>query len=464
MMKKLFKLLPHGYGKEYRQTFRLAAPIVLSQMGQMTVQFADNIMVGHLGPDALAGVSFAGSVYFLFFAFGMGLSFGLTPLVGQAFAQGRHRDSVAYLQNALVLNLVVGLALAALMLACIPSFPLMGQEAAVADVAARFFPYIAWSMLPFAIFASVKQFLEGIGITNVEMWIVLVGNVVNVGLCYVLINGKWIFPEMGVEGAGLATLIARSGMAVAVVIYVATRKRFRHYFRLLRTAHYTWRRQLDLIRVGSPIALQTTMEVSAFALTTIMMGWFRLDVDGVSGSVAQAAHSVAMTMCSCTFLAVVAISTATTIRVSHEFGRGNLRQLKRAANAAYHLGTVWNIFAAMLFLIFRHKIGFIFMDDQTVVSLAAVLLVYAAIFQVSDGMQNISIGILRGMQDVRSTMVVAFISYIVINIPVGYLCAFKLGMGPGGLWLGFIVGLTTAAVLLRTRFTRIYRRLRLAER
>ncbi len=440
------------YAGQYRKTFNLAAPIMLSQVGQMTVQFADNIMVGHLGAVALAGVSFAGSVFFLFFSFGMGLSIGLTPIVGRAFAQGRHRDSAAYAQNAIVLNLAVAGVLLGAMLACIPLFTHMGQTPEVADTAARFFRYIAWSMLPFALFASVKQFLEGIGVTHVEMVIVVAGNLLNIVLCYLLINGVWIFPAMGVEGAGLATLIARCGMGVAILVYVACKTRFRRYFSFFSVANFNLRRQLELIRVGSPIALQTVMEVSAFALTTIMMGWF--------GAVALAGHQVAMTMCSCTFMAVVAISTATTIRVSHEFGRGDLRELRRAANAAYHLGVVWNFVAALAFLALRHQIGRLFSTDPEVISMAGMLLIYAAVFQISDGVQNISIGILRGMQDVKSTMVIAFVSYLVVNLPLGYLCAFTFGMGPGGLWVGFILGLTAAAAMLSARLRKTYRRVR----
>ncbi len=444
-------LIAKGYVDQYRQTLRLAGPVVLSQMGQMTVQFADNIMVGHLGAVALAGVSFAGSVFFLFFAFGMGLSFGLTPLVGEAYARGRHRDSAAYLQNAMLLNLLVGLVLLGGMLACIPFFTHMGQTPEVADVAERFFRYIAWSMLPFAVFASVKQFLEGIGVTNVEMVIVVIGNLVNIALCYLLINGVWGFPHMGVEGAGLAALIARIFMAAAIVAYVVWKERFRRYFIFISQAGFTLQRQWQLLRVGSPIAMQTTLEVSAFALTTIMMGWF--------GAVALAAHQIAMTMASCTFMAVVAVSTATTIRVSHAFGRGDWRGLGRAASASYHMGVAWNLFGAAAFLALRFVIPKIFSTDPEVVDMAAYLLIFAAIFQLSDGAQNISIGILRGVQDVRSTMVVAFISYIAVNLPVGYLCAFTLGMGPGGLWVGFIFGLTLAAVLLHSRYRSISRKL-----
>ncbi len=452
---KLSSLI-YSYRDQYKATLKLAAPVLVSNMGQVTVQLADSIMVGSLGAVPQAGVSFAMSVFFLFFALGLGVSLGLTPIVGKAFAQGRHRDSALSLQNSLVLNTAIGVLLVVCMFACIPLFTHMGQDPAVVEASKGFYRYLAWSVLPFMVFAAFKQFLEGIGITRVEMNIVIVANVINIALCWLLIYGKWIFPEMGAAGAGLANLVTRSFMAAAIIVYFFCKYGLRRYFAFFSRAGVSLLRLRENVAVGFPIGLQMLMETSSFALTAIMMGWF--------GAVALAAHQIAMTAAHSTFMAIVSISVATTIRVSHEFGRGNLRELKRAANASYHLGLAWNLLTATVFLLMRNWIPWLFTPDEQVVQVAAWLLVCTAFFQFSDGRQNISIGILRGVQDVSSTMRVAFISYILINLPVGYMLAFPLGMGPVGLWIGFIVGLSVAAVLLNARFIRIYRSLRLAQR
>ncbi len=440
-----------NYRDQYRQTIRLATPVVLSQLGQVVVQMADNVMVGHLGAVPLAGVSFAGAVFFFFFIFGLGITLGLTPMVGETYAKGNHRTSAVYLQNSLLLYVALGVALVALMFAALPLLGRMGQPAEVVEAGMDYYKYIALSVFPFMLFAAFKQFLEGIGNTKVVMYIVIAANALNILLNWIFIYGNMGAPAMGAAGAGLATLVSRALMPVAIIAYFSSRDSFKRYFSLFSQANTRLVHFAALLKVGSPIALQMLMEVSAFAITSIMMGWL--------GAVALAANQIALSMANATFMVVIGLASATTIRVSHAFGRGDLRSLRLTANASFHMVLVYNAFTALALTLLRGVIPLAFTSDPEVVAVASDLLLYAALFQLADGMQATTLGILRGMQDVRSTMAVALVSYIAVNLPVGYVCAFMLGMGPGGLWVGYIFGLFLAALLLNLRFRSLCARL-----
>lgn len=256
---------------------------------------------------------------------------------------------------------------------------------------------------------------------------------------------------MGAAGAGLATLISRICMPLFVLIYFIRVPSLRRYFRFFTWIAQGWRMTRRLLAVGLPISMQMVLEVSAFALTLIMMGWI--------GTVEQAAHQVVLSISNIVYMIIVGISSATTIMVSHRYGVGDYRGLRRAATASWHLGLVANGLTMTCFILFRHWLPLMFTSDEAVLAVAAQLFVMAAIYQIPDGLQTIALGVLRGMQDVRVTMNYAFVAYIVINLPVGYLCAFTLRLGAPGLWIGFIVGLTVAAILFITRYRRAARRL-----
>ena len=439
------------YKEQYRRNLTLAVPVVLSQAGQIIVQLVDNTMVGRLGAVPLAAVSFGGSVFFMLMVIGVGISLGLTPLVGISYSQKDHRRSSAYLQNAILLYGVLSLILFALSQAIIPFMYHMGQPPEVVEMAIPYFNYIAWSLIPLLLFLAFKQFLEGIGNTRVAMMIIICSNVVNIIFNYLLIYGKLGFPEMGAAGAGLSTLISRIITPIWVIVHFRRKVSFNHYFSMFRWSNFQWKRIKSLLSMGIPIAMQMFLEGSAFVLTGIMMGWI--------GTYQIAGHQITTVISNLAFMIVLGIGAATTIRISHEYGQKNLIALKQAATASYHIGLAWNIFTALAFVLLRNQIPLMFTSDPEVIRVASTLLLFAAMFQISDGLQMISIGILRGLQDVRITSVIAFISYIVINLPVGYLFAFTFGLGAPGLWIGLILGLSTAAFLLIRRFRRQYARL-----
>ena len=322
-------------------------------------------------------------------------------------------------------------------------------------MAIPYYKMLVWSMPPVMLFFAFKQFLEGVGNTRAEMYATIVANVANIGFNWIFIYGHWGFPEMGAEGAGLGTLLARViGMAI-MIGYFCARSRYRQYFGWFSWRGFSLRRIGELFRMGGPISLQMFLESSAFVGTGIMMGWF--DKQTLS------ANQITMTIGNCAFMIVMSIGAATTIRVSHCYGARNFGELSLAARASYHLVLAWNALAAVLFISLRHVIPKLFTSNPEVIAITSQLLVLAALYQLSDGLQNVSVGILRGIQDVRIIMPIAFVSYWLLNLPVGYLLGFTLGMGPSGLFLGFSFGLSAAALLMILRIRHSVRRLRTAK-
>lgn len=432
---------------EYGKTLNLAIPVVLSQVGQLVVQFVDNAMVGRLGPTPLAGVAFGGNIFFFLFIFGIGLATGLTPIIGELYAQGKHRKSASFLQNSVTLYLALGIVICAIQFAVIPLFDYMGQPEEVIEAGIPYYRYLAWSMIPLMLYSAFKQFLEGVGNTKVAMVITILSNVVNIIFNYLLIYGKFGFPEMGAAGAGLSTLISRILTPVLIIGYFMWNQSFRRYLSFYNVQNYSRKRIGSLLSVGLPISVQMTLEGGAFAITGIMMGWF--------GTIALASNQIAIILSNMAFMIVVSLGSATTIRVSHEYGDRNFAGIRRIASSSFRIALIWNAFTALLFIAGRHLLPQIFTPDTDVIAMTGSLLIFVGLYQFSDGMQVMALSVLRGMQDVKATSVIAFISYIVINLPVGYLFAFVFGMGPQGLWMGYIFGLTIAAALLYSRYRRI---------
>ncbi len=429
---------------------RLAVPVALTQAGQLFVQIVDNSMVGHLGAVPLAGVAFGGNVFFFLFIFGLGLTIGITPLVGELYAQGKHRSAAQILQNSVGLYTIIGILICAAQMAIIPLFGYMNQPSEVIAAGTPYYRYLAWSIIPLMMFFSFRQFLEGVGNTRVEMVITIICNVLNVGLNWVFIYGNLGAPEMGAAGAGLATLVSRSLTPVMMIGYFAVNRTYKRYLSFYHSDNWSGRKVRSLLSVGFPISMQMTLEGGAFAITGIMMGWL--------GTEALAANQIAIMCSNMAFMILLSIGQATTIRVSHEYGRRDFAAIRRVARSSRRLALVWNVSIALVFIACRSVLPNIFTVDPAVIDITGGLLIMVAAFQIFDGMQLIALCTLRGMQDVKATSIVAFISYLVINIPVGYLFAFVFDMGPQGLWMGYIFGLGAAAVLLLSRYRRIVAR------
>lgn len=452
------------YKPYYKANLQLALPVILSQIGQIAVQLADTAMVGHYGgedPTPLASVSFATNVFYLVFVAAMGLSFGLTPLVGEYFARGEKRYVKSLLQNGVLLFSVIGFLAAGLLVALRPMLAMLGgvmtgatddSVSSVVNMALPYYDALVWSMLPIMVVCAIKQFLEGLGNTRIAMATVIIANVVNIVLNWIFIFGKCGLEPMGAVGAGYATLIARSLQALILVGYFLWAPRFKEYTRGLFT-HSMLRLQtvMQILKVGIPIAFQMLMETSAFVMAGILVLAF--------GAHSVSAYQIGTNMMNVTFMIVVAIGSATTILCSHIYGRRDFSTLRRTVNAAYMMGLMWNVTVAILFIIFRYDIPRLFTSNVPTIELTATMLIFIALFQVSDCLLAISISILRGLQDVKVIMPIVVISYVVVNIPVGYFLAFDCGLQTVGLIIGFIVGLSTCALLTIRRVRRNIKRL-----
>ena len=452
------------YKPYYKANLQLAMPVILSQIGQIAVQFADTAMVGHYGgddPTPLAAVSFATSLFYIVFVAAMGLSFGLTPLVGEHFARKDKSYVKELLQNGVLIFLIVGLLSAGALVAMRPLLVMLGgvmtgtadsSVDAVVNMALPYYDSVVWSMVPIMLVCTVKQFLEGLGNTRIAMVTVIIANVVNILLNWILIFGKCGIEPMGAVGAGYATLIARSLQAVILVGYFLCTPRFKEYTAgLFSDSLLRLRTVLQILKVGAPIAFQMLMEASAFVVAGVIVLAF--------GAHSVSAYQIGTNMMNVTFMIVVAIGSATTILCSHIYGRREFSSLRRTVNAAYMLGLAWNVTVATLFILFRYDIPRLFTTNEPTIELTATMLIFIALFQVSDCLQAISISILRGLQDVKVIMPIVVISYVVVNIPVGYILAFDCGFEAVGLIMGFIVGLSTCALLTILRVRRNIRRL-----
>lgn len=445
------------YRPYYKRLIRLATPVVIAQAGQLTTQFADTAMVGNYGgedPVPLAAVSLGGSLFLLIYLAALGLALAITPMVGEHYARNERREVGHLFQNSIAYTIGIGVVATAIALLIRPFIGLLGRLMSspgqsvelVAEMALPYYDMLVLSIMPLMIFLAVKQFLEGIGNTKIAMWISLAGNVVNIVLNYIFIFGEWGADEMGAEGAGLATLLARIGQMVAIVVVFFAWRRLRIYRTFFSRNALKISSIASLLRIGCPISFQMVLESAAFILTSILALSF--------GEVAAGSMQVAFSIANIAWMITVAIGSASTILVSHIYGSGNKQELRPTVMATYHLGLLWALVMALVFTLLREPISAVFTDNVEVVALTSELMLLIAIYQFSDSIQGLSISMLRGLQDVKVIMPIVLCSYLLLNIPIGVLLAYRFDMECHGLVVGLIVGLSSAALLTALRVRR----------
>lgn len=445
------------YRPYYKRLIRLATPVVIAQAGQLTTQFADTAMVGNYGgedPVPLAAVSLGGSLFLLIYLAALGLALAITPMVGEHYARNERREVGHLFQNSIAYTIGIGVVATAIALLIRPFIGLLGRLMSspgqsvelVAEMALPYYDMLVLSIMPLMIFLAVKQFLEGIGNTKIAMWISLAGNVVNIVLNYIFIFGEWGADEMGAEGAGLATLLARIGQMVAIMVVFFAWRRLRIYRTFFSRNALKISSIASLLRIGCPISFQMVLESAAFILTSILALSF--------GEVAAGSMQVAFSIANIAWMITVAIGSASTILVSHIYGSGNKQELRPTVMATYHLGLLWALIMALVFTLLREPISAVFTDNMEVVALTSELMLLIAIYQFSDSIQGLSISMLRGLQDVKVIMPIVLCSYLLLNIPIGVLLAYRFDMECHGLVVGLIVGLSSAALLTALRVRR----------
>ena len=417
-----------------RKHVTLATPVVVGQLGHIMVSVADTAMVGRVGVIPLAGATFAGTIYHIMMLFGIGISYAITPLVAASKPDNRDQH-IHLLQHAFLLNLSLGVLFFLLMVACYPLLPYMGQETLVVDAAGPFLVIIGSSIIPLMVFQTFRQYAEGLSNTFLPMIVSVIANLVNVGLNWVLIFGKMGAPALGLNGAGYATLISRILMAAAMWVIIRNISLFKKY---------DWSTIKRMLKLGIPSGLQYVFEVGAFAVSTIMMGWISAE--------AMAAHQIALNLSAISYMAATGIAAAATVRVGNQLGLKDKSNLRLAGITSVGLVTVFMSFAAAVFILFNHELVSLYIKEADVQSLAANLLLIAAAFQISDGIQAVGLGMLRGLTDVKVPTIVTFIAYWLIAIPLGYVLAFKIGWQAQGIWIALLTGLSIAAAMHMFRF------------
>ena len=431
----------------YKRNLSLAFPVMITQAGQMVVQFADNIMVGQLGTSQFAGVGFANALFSIGMVFCTCFTQGVIPFIGQNFGRGEHRKVAQYFCNGMVLDVIMCMVLMAIMIGIIPFMDNMGQDPKILGYAKEYYRIMVYSLVPFVIFFVIRALTEGVGNTKYTMYITVFCNALNIFLNWVLIFGHCGFGAMGVKGAAIATFISRIAMLAIGITILMYGKLYKRYLPQIRLSQINIKQMIEVCRTSIPIAFQGLIEVTTFSLAGIMVGWF--------GQEALAAHQASQTIITFSFMVAQGVGVAATIRVSHQFGEKRYADARKAGFAATHISLVLMITAGITFILFNDVIPTIFTKDRQVLEIASNLLYIAAAFQIFDAVQLSALASLRALTDVRWPLVTSIISYYIVGIPFGYMAATTFGLGPVGVWLGLLVGLVLAALLFLYRFNKI---------
>lgn len=446
--------------KSFKEILKLAIPVSIGQLGQISVGLADNLMVGHitgddgkLGTYSLAASSFANGVFAIIMVFGIGVTLAITALVAGSDKNFEKQKIANILNHSIVVCTIIGLLFSVLLAICSPLLENMNQPEKVVELAIPYFNIISFSLIPLMIFMGLKQFSEGLSHTKEPMMISIGGNILNILLNYLLIYGKFGFPEMGLNGAGIATLISRVFMAFMMFLMIKNSLSFQPYYTSLLKTKYQISEFIRILKMGIPIGFQITFEVLAFAIASVMMGWL--------GAKEQAAHQVAIGLATATYLIASGLSTAATIKIGNYWNDKNFDMMRKTSKASLILVLMFMGSCAVIFMVFNQILPQIFSIDVEVISIASQLLIIAAFFQLFDGASVVSQGLLRGIEDVNMPTINAFIAYAVIGLPGAYILGFVFNLGANGIWYALSAGLIYSAVANNIRFTKLANKLQI---
>lgn len=441
------------YTPHYRQLLKLGLPIMIGQLGMIILGFADTMMVGQHSTAELGAAGFVNNLFNLVIVFSTGFSYGLTPVVGGLFGQHQHGQIGEKLKNALLVNGITALLLTLIMWLLYSNIHRLGQPEELLPLIRPYYLILLASLIFVLLFNAFRQFSEGITDTLTPMYILLFGNMFNIFGNWVLIYGKLGFPEMGLMGAGLSTLLSRVLMLVVFVILFLSARRYKIYREGFRNGTCNRADQQLLTRIGLPVGLQMGMETASFSLSAILVGWL--------GTIALAAHQVMITIGQLGFMLYYGMAAAVAVRASNFHGRGDLLGARTTASAGFHLICAMALAVSALVLVFRNRICLLFSDSPEVAMTVARLIIPFVIYQFGDGLQCTYSNALRGIHDVKMVTLYAFIAYFLISLPSAYLFAFVLDWGLIGIWFSFPLGLTSAGILFWLRFRRNFVHLQL---
>ena len=430
--------------KHLVNTLTLAIPVIIGQLGLIMMGVVDSVMVGELGADYLAAAALANHVVILILIVGIGISMAVTPLVAISIGAEKHSEAQILFKQSLVVNTAFGIITTILILIASELIQYLNQPPMVDKYASSYTKILGFSIIPWMVYQSYKQFIEGLSITHPPMVVTIIANIVNAFVNWLLIFGNLGFPRLELDGAGIATSASRLFMVVVLILYASKSRRFIEYDLSLIVKKLNTSVIRKILRLGLPSGFQYFFEVGAFSFAVVMVGWL--------GAKSLAAHQIVINLASISFMAVTGISAAGAIRVGNAVGRGDVKETRRAGFSAIVLGASVMFCAGMVFIIFRNSLPSLYVSDNDVISIGSSLLVIAAMFQLSDGTQAVGIGILRGLTDVKAPTLITFIAYWIIGLPIGYILGFSFELGVQGIWIGLLIGLTASALMLTMRF------------
>lgn len=434
--------------KESIKTIKLAIPIAFGELAQMSLHLIDAALVGILSYKHLAASALVMSVVNIPFILAIGMTIAVSQMVSMAHGQKDTYGVSHYLFNGFIICLLFGSIISVGLVCGVDVLDHLKQDPEVVAIAKPFMKLISWSIIPMIVFMTLKQFTDGLEFTKTAMALSIIAIPINALLAWALIFGKFGLPRMELIGAGYATLITRIIIAVILLFVIYFHKIYRSYIQLAKsTWHISQQACRSLLKIGIPSSLQITLEAGAFAISGIIIGTI--------GVREQAAHQIALSLASFTFMISLGLSQAGSIRTSNAFGENNWKKINNIGKSTLFIAFIYGVICMLIYILFREQLPLIFNKDTDVVMLAATLLFWAAIFQISDSTQAVAAGLLRGIKDVQVPTAFIALAYWVIGIPLGYYLSKYTNLGAIGIWIGFIAGLTVSSILLTLRFIKL---------
>lgn len=433
-----------NYQTDISETFKLSLPIIFGRLGAVLMGVTDNIMVGKIGYTSLAASGIANSIYILLVIIPIGMMIVGSPMISSANSRGDKSMAVNIMKSCIQVSTLVSILFMLILTVLALNFNWFNQPKEVEELAVPYFLIIIGSVLPLMFFIAVEQFSDGLEKTRISMFFNTTGLLVNIFFNWMFIYGNWGMPKLGLTGAGIGTLLARTYMGVGIWIWVRYGAMFKEYplkFNVFELHPETF---LKVLKQGIPSGMQFFFEVSAFSLAAVMIGWL--------GAVPLAAHQVALSMCSISYMISTGFASGGSIRVGFAFGTKDKTQILRAGKSTLMLVAVLMTLSCITFTVFSDSLVRLYNDDIDVVNVASVLLIIGGIFQLGDGIQVVAVRALLGIEDVKVPTVLTLIAYWVIGLPLGCVLTFVFDWGVKGIWIGLSTGLILAAILLTYRF------------
>ena len=433
-----------------KQTLHLAWPLIITQVGHIVTGMVDTIFLGKIGPAEQAACILSNNLYVLLLVFGIGVSYATTPLVTDAHQNNDLLKKASLFKNSLVLNLSVAVICFVILFLSSGVLKYMQQPVEVVELAGPFFDVLIFSMIPVSLFFTCKQYCEGLANTRMALIISVVGNLLNIVLNYVLIYGKFGFPELGYLGSAWASFIARAFMGISFLFLIFKSPLTKEINAVYKQVKINWTELKDLARIGLNSGAQFTFEVAAFAIAGLMAGTF--------GKEQIDAHGIALSIAAFTYMFGSGISSAATIRIGVYKAQQNWLEIKNAGFTALKLVFIVMAFFGVVFLLLSSILPLGFSNEVQIIELASKLLIIAAMFQLFDGIQVTAIGALRGLEDVKYPTVITLVGYWVIALPLAYFLAFTMKMETVGIWIALLAALIFVAIALFWRFNFIVKK------